>query len=318
MKIKRGGVVVLPEGEFTQRQVRRIIRRQLSRRSVTLKALARKIFHVKYLVILFALLLLFPLYWMVKGSLENISGMMKVPPRWLPVNPTLETYKILFDVTMIGRWFANTLLISTAGLLFSLTSNILAAYAFAIYKFHGKQLIYWLFLASLMIPGQSLLVSKFILMKYFGWINTWYPLIFLGGCAPVAIILLKKYIAKIPGAMLDSARIDGLNELGILFRIMLPQCKPILGFMLITSYMGAFSQYLWPLVMIQERANQVLAVGIIESIRVYFHYGYTLQVGRELSLSLAGGVILLIPVILIFLAFQRTFRQDFMAGGVKE
>ncbi|KKK55029.1 hypothetical protein LCGC14_3078700, partial [marine sediment metagenome] len=79
MKIKRGGVVVLPEGEFTQRQVRRIIRRQLSRRSVTLKALARKIFHVKYLVILFALLLLFPLYWMVKGSLENISGMMKVP-----------------------------------------------------------------------------------------------------------------------------------------------------------------------------------------------------------------------------------------------
>ena len=83
---------------------------------------------MKYLVILFALLLLFPLYWMVKGSLENISGMMKVPPRWLPVNPTLETYKILFDVTMIGRWFANTLLISTAGLL--LSSNIKSPYFF--------------------------------------------------------------------------------------------------------------------------------------------------------------------------------------------
>ena len=278
----------------------------------------KRIFQVKWLVILFALLLTFPLYWMLKGSFENISLMMKVPPNWLPVNPTLESYQILFQITMIGRWFANTVFIGTCAIAFSMFCNILAAYAFAIYKFHGKQFIYWCFLASIMIPGQSLLISKFVLMKHLGWINTWLPLIFIGGCAPVAIILLKKYIAKIPASMLDSARIDGVNELGILFRIMLPQCKPIIGFMLITSYMGAFSQYLWPMLMIQERKNYTLALGIIDSVRVYFHYGFTHQPYRELSLSLAGGVILFLPVIAIFLIFQRAFRQDFMAGGVKE
>ena len=283
-----------------------------------IKVLARRIFHVKYLVILFAMLLLFPLYWMVKGSLENISLMMKVPPNWLPVNPTLESYQILIRITTLGRWFANTVFIATCGLMFSMFCNILAAYAFAIYKFRGKQFIYWCFLASIMIPGQSLLISKFVLMKELGWINTYLPLIFMGGCAPVAIILLKKYISKIPTAILDSARIDGVREIGILFRIMLPQCKPILGFMLITSYMNAFAQYLWPMLMIQERENYTMALGIIDTVRRYFHFGLIHEPHRELSLSLAGGVVLFLPVIAIFLIFQRAFRQDFMAGGVKE
>ncbi len=283
-----------------------------------LKPLARRIFQVKYLVILFAMFLLFPLYWMVKGSLENISLMMKVPPNWLPVNPTLESYQILIRITTLGRWFANTVFIATCGLTFSMFCNILAAYAFAIYKFRGKQFIYWCFLASIMIPGQSLLISKFVLMKELGWINTYLPLIFMGGCAPVAIILLKKYISKIPTAILDSARIDGVREIGILFRIMLPQCKPILGFMLITSYMNAFAQYLWPMLMIQERENYTMALGIIDTVRRYFHFGLIHEPHRELSLSLAGGVVLFLPVIAIFLIFQRAFRQDFMAGGVKE
>lgn len=282
-----------------------------------IKALAARTFQLKYLVIFFALLLLFPLYWMLKGSFEAIMVMMKIPPRWLPRKWSLDNYRILIEITTIGRWFLNTLLISTASLAFALFCNVLAAYAFAVYQFHMKQFIYWCFLASIMIPGQSLLVSKFVLMRHLGWINTWLPLILLGGCAPVTIILLKKYIAKIPSAMLDSARIDGLNEFGILFRIMLPQCKPILGFMLITGYMGQFNDFLWPLLMIQEPKRMTLAVGIIETIRTWpgrLNRGENM----ELGISLAGGIVLLIPVILIFLAFQRAFRQDFMAGGVKE
>ena len=279
-------------------------------------AVLKRAFQLKWLVILFAFLLLFPLYWMLKGSFESIIVMMKIPPRWLPRKVTLDNYKILIEITTIGRWFVNTLLISTAALAFSLFCNVLAAYAFAVYKFHGKQFIYWCFLASIMIPGQSLLVSRFVLMRHLGWINTWLPLIFMGGCAPVAIILLKKYIAKIPGAMMDSARIDGASEFRIPWRIMLPQCQPILGFMLITGYMMAFDDFLWPLLMIQEPKRMTLAVGVIETIRTW---PGRLSRGEnmELGVSLAGGIVLLVPVILIFLAFQRAFRQDFMAGGIK-
>ena len=242
---------------------------------------------------------------------------MKIPPRMIPARVTLENYQIVWAGTMIPRWFCNTIVIASAAIAFSLFCTILASYSFSMYNFKGKQLIYWMMIASIMIPGQALLISRFILMARMEMINTWWSLILVGGCSPIAIVFFRNYFNKIPRDFADSARIDGLGEFGILFKVMLPQCRAIIGYLCIVGYMASFQAFLWPFLMIMDSKKKTLALGVIYFLQTYYtQSGMTM--GIRLGLQLAGGVILFVPVIIIFLAFHKMFRQEFIAGGIKQ
>lgn len=274
---------------------------------------------MKIAIILFAILLLLPLYWMLKGSFEEIRGMMRVPPLPIPKRLTTINYERLFEGTQIPRWFFNSIVIASLTIALSLFCLTTAAYAFSMYEFIGKRIVYWMFIISIMLPAQALLISKFVLMRRLSLIGSWWSLILVGGANPVGIIIMKNYFNKIPKAMADSGRIDGANELRILAQIYLPQCKPILGYMCIVGLIGHFQIFLWPLLMITDKNKWPLSLGVIKTIKEYFRVGGTNQTAEGLlGIQLAAGIVLFVPVILIFAIFQRNFRQQFLAGGIKE
>jgi len=273
---------------------------------------------MKYLIFGLILLLFFPLYWMFTGSIQPSAGILKIPPNWIPRNVTLSNFTELIKGTQTFRWTFNTLIINTFLLSLQLFCLVTASYAFAMYRFIGKRLIYWIFIASIIVPWQSIIVSRFVLMRHLHLINTWLAIICISAFNPVGVVLIKNYFDKIPRTIIDSARIDGADELWILFKIVLPQCKPILGYIAITSYILAFQEFFWPMLVLHEKRLFTLPLGIMYYLKTYASTHGWINVQRVIGLQLAGSVLLFLPVIFIFLIFRKTFQQQFVGEGIKE
>jgi len=272
---------------------------------------------LKYLIFALILILLFPLYWMIIGSIQPSAGVMKLPPNWIPRNITLVNFAYIVKETMIFRWTFNTIMLNTISLCIQLFCLVTAGYAFAAYKFVGKQVIYWIFVASLIIPWQGLLVSRYILMRHLYLLNTWFAIIALNAFAPISFVFIRNYFEKIPTSMIDSARIDGAREIRILFQIILPQCKPILGYLALHSYLTAFQDFFWPMLVLNDKRLFTLPLGIVHFLKTFTSTHGLLMHQQLLGYELAGGVLLLLPAIIIFVIFRKTFRQQFLAGGIK-
>ena len=273
---------------------------------------------MKYLIFLLILLMLFPLYWMFIGSIQPSAGILKMPPNWIPRNVTLSNFIELISETQILRWTFNTVLLTTMTLCIQLFCLTTASYAFMAYRFIGKRLIYWIFIASIIVPWQGLLVSRFVLMRHFYLLNTWLAIICIGVFNPIGIVLIKYYFEKIPSVIIDSARIDGAGELWILFKIILPQCKPILGYIAVTSFILAFGDFFWPMLVLNNRRLYTLPLGIMYYLKTYTSTHGLLKIQQLVGIQLAGGVLLFLPVIFVFIIFRKTFQQQFLAGGIKE
>ncbi len=276
---------------------------------------------IKAIIILFGVLLLFPAYWMINGSLQSVMGFMKFPPRFIPRNPTLNNYQFLFARTPIPRWLVNTVFLWVANSSFAIFCVACAAYAFAFFSFRFKRLLYWIIMFPLVVPGYALIIPRFITMANLGMMGTYWPLILVAACKPTAFVLLMEYFKKLPQSLLDAARVDGLNEVGILFTIILPNCLPVLGFFCITGFSAVYQDILWPLMMLPDRKTHTMVLGVMGYLRNYTTIaGDTAHrtIMTQLGESLAAGVVLVIPLVIVFLVFQRTIRQQFAMGGIKE
>ena len=273
---------------------------------------------MKYLIVALILLMLFPLYWMFIGSIQPSTGILKMPPNWIPRNITFSNFAEVIEETLIIRWTFNTIMLNTISLGIRLFCLLTAAYAFAFYRFTGKRIIFWCFVASIIIPWQSLLVSRYILMRHFYLLNTWFAIIVLAAFTPIAFVFLKNYFEKIPSSFIDSARIDGAGETRILLQIILPQCKPILGYFAIMSYLTALRDFFWPMLVLNNRRLFTLPLGIVHFLQTFTSTHSFMEHSRLLGMELAAGVLLFLPAVLIFIIFRKTFRQQFLAGGIKE
>ena len=272
---------------------------------------------MKILLLLLAIILFFPLYWMCKNSLETSMGIKKIPPNWIPKKITLENFRFIAMENPLIRWFANTVAMHTIVILMGLFCTVTASYAFAVFKFRGSKILYWVFLTGIMVPYQALLISRFILMRHLGLLNTWWAIICLGVFSPIGIVLIKNYFQKIPQCMYDSARIDGAGDIRILFQIILPQCTPILGYMCIVSYVSAFQDFFWPMLVLNNSKLYTLPLGIVHYYITYMSTHPALEYERLWGIQMAGGVIMFLPVILIFVIFRKVFMKQFSLGGIK-
>ena len=273
----------------------------------------------KLIIILFGILLLFPLYWMANGSLQNIRLLMKFPPKFIPTDPSLSNYVFLFSRTIIPRWFANTVAMWSIGTTLSVFSVSCAAYAFAFFDFKFKKVLYWIVLIPLFIDGYVLIIPRFIVMSKLGLIGTWWPVLLIGGCSPVGVVMLMHYFRSLPRALLDAARIDGLTEIGALFRIILPNCTPILAYFMITGFSRVYQDILWPLMTLPNRASHPITLGVMDYLNRFYTIGGNSGTGNlRLGVELAGGVVLFVPLLVVFVMFQKIIRQQFVMGGIKE
>ena len=257
---------------------------------------------------LWAIWALLPLFWMLTTSLKETRAAIKFPPEWLPSHPTLMNYERLFARAPALRWFANSAIVAIAHTFSMLLFCSMAGYAFAKKEFPGKTAIFWGLLSTMMIPGMVLLVPLFLLVSRMGLINNFGGLILPGMVGAFGVFLMKQFIQTLPGELIDAARIDGAGELGVYSRVILPLSKPALAVLGIFSFMGAWNDFLWPLLITQSKDMRTLAVGLA-----------TLQQESmtDYGLLMAGSAVAAIPMIIVFFAFQKHFLKGLTIGAIK-
>ena len=257
---------------------------------------------------LWALWALLPLFWMFSTSFKEVRAAIKIPPEWLPTHPTFVNYQVLFARAPVFRWLLNSGIVAVAHTISMLLFCSMAGYAFAKKDFPGKNAMFWSLLSTMMIPGTVLLVPLFLLVSRMGLINNFGGLILPGLVGAFGVFLMKQFMQTLPGELLDAARIDGASELGVYSRVVLPLSKPALAVLGIFSFIGAWNDFLWPLLITQSKMMRTLAVGLA-----------TLQQESmtDYNLLMAGSAVAAIPMIIVFFACQKHFLKGLTIGALK-
>jgi multiple sugar transport system permease protein len=263
---------------------------------------------VNALLVALAVLSLAPLLWMLSVSLMQTGEAGHFPPPLLPSSATLHNYRELFMRAGMGRFLFNSFLISSSVMLLSVLFNTLAGYAFAKLRFKGRDRTFQVMLAALVIPGQVAMMPLFLMLKQMGLVNTYMGAIIPGMAAIFGIFLVRQYARSIPDELLEAARIDGASEARIFFQIVLPALKPILVTLAIFSFLAAWNDFMWPLIVLSDESMQTLPVALASLSREHV---------MDYELMMAGSVVTIVPVLLLFLVLQRYYIQGLLMGSVK-
>ncbi len=253
-------------------------------------------------------LTLLPLLWMLAASIMPAGEATSLPPRLLPSAITWEHYAALFTRLNLARSLANSALLATAVTLISLLLNSMAGYAFAKFDFRGRDRIFRALLAALVIPGQVSMLPLFLMLKQMGCINTYWGVIIPGMASIFGIFLIRQYALSIPDSLLDAARIDGAGEFRIYWSLVLPACKPILVTLAIFTFMGTWNDFLWPLIILTDSDMYTLPVALANLVGEHV---------QDTELMMAGAVLTVLPVIVVFMALQKYYIEGILSGGIK-
>jgi multiple sugar transport system permease protein len=252
---------------------------------------------------------LLPLLWMVSGSLMANGESNSLPLHFLPRTPTLEQYRILFTRLDLGTCFLNSALLASAVTLGSLLLNSMAGYAFAKLRFRGRNRLFGTLLAAMVIPGQVAMLPLFLFLRSLHLVDTYWGVILPAMASIFGIFLVRQYALSIPDELLDAARVDGAGELQIFRAIVLPLCRPILVTLAIFTFLGTWNDFFWPLVVLTDKSRWTLPVALANLMGEH---------AVDSELMLAGAVLTVLPVLLLFLILQRQYIEGITMGGVKE
>lgn len=257
---------------------------------------------------LLAVAALFPLVWMVSASLMAPGELSAAPPPFLPASVTLDNYRELWQRTDFARCFGNSLVLALSATALSLVVNVSAGYAFAKLRFVGRQALAKALLGLLLVPGQVAMIPLFLLLKELGLVNSYAGVLVPSLANVFGIFLVREYARAIPDELMEAARIDGAGELRIFWSVMLPVMRPIVVTLAIFAFLGSWNDFLWPLIVLTDDARQTLPVALATLAREH---------AADAELMMAGAVVTIAPVLLIFLAVQRTYLRGLVAGSVK-
>jgi multiple sugar transport system permease protein len=252
---------------------------------------------------------LLPLLWMVSASLMPTGEAAALPARLLPSAPTTEHYRALFAHANLGRALLNSVFLASAITAISLLCNSMAGYAFAKLRFGGRERLFAVLLATLVVPPQVTVMPLFLELRAMGLVNSFLGVIAAGLASVFGIFLVRQFAQSIPDELLDAARVDGASELRIYWTIVLPLLRPILVTLGAFTFLGAWNDFMWPLVVLTDAAKQTLPVALANLSGEHV---------QDTELMMAGAVVTVVPGLLIFLAVQRHYVAGLLMGGVKE
>jgi len=262
-----------------------------------------------YLILLVVgIIVVFPIYWAVASSFKNMSEIFSANPPILVHNPTFENYITLCKETLFPRWFLNSLIIAVSYTLLTLFFCSLCGYGFAKYNFPGKNILFLIVLSSTMIPGWITLIPLFIWFTKIKLINTYWVLIVPGSANAFGIFLMRQYIQTVPSEIIDSARIDGCSEFQIYYKILLPLIKPALGALGIFAFLGSWNNFVGALVFMRTEEMFTVPVGLAGLVGLY---------NPQYGQLMAGSLLSIIPVLIIFFCLQKQLVAGLTLGAVK-
>jgi multiple sugar transport system permease protein len=259
-------------------------------------------------LVLFAALTVAPLLWMVAASFMRAGEANALPPPLLPSAPTGEHYITLFTRLELLRNFLNSLLISGTTTVVSLLLNAMAGYAFAKLRFRGRDRVFAALVIGMAVPAQVGMMPLFLLVQKIGLVNTLWGVMIPGLASIFGIFMIRQYALGIPDELLDAARMDGASEFRIFHSIVLPLLKPILVTWAAFSFLSQWNDFMWPLIVLSDESRFTMPVALASLSGEHV---------QDTELMMAGAVLTVIPVLLVFLALQRAYVRGVMMGGVK-
>jgi multiple sugar transport system permease protein len=263
-----------------------------------------------YLIVSAALLLtVTPFIWMLLGSVKSDAELRQSPPTWWPENASFDNYQELFDRLDFPQYFFNSTLVAVVVTLGNLLFCSMVGYALAKIDFPGRRLLFLLVMCTLMVPGMVTFVPLFVLVSNIGLVNTYPGLILPYLATPLGVFLMRQFISGIPDELLDAAKVDGAGHFRTFRSVVMPLCGPALAALGILTFLASWNNFLWPLVVAQTEDKYTLPVAL-----ALYSVG---ENDTRYGLLMAGAVIVVLPVILLFLALQRHFVQGIAMTGIK-
>jgi len=260
------------------------------------------------LLMLLVLLTVVPFLYMISASFKPGREIYTIPFQFFPDSLYWGNYQILFDQTSFVRWFGNSVVVALTRTLIAIALSLMAGYAFAKFEFRFKRALFILVIATLTLPIYVILVPLFGMMTELGWTDTYWALILPFTAQAIGVFLARQQLLGIPNELLEAARIDGEGEWGIFTRIVLPLAKPAIAVMGILFFTASWNDYIWPLIMITSDDMFTVSLGLPTLVSPY---------QQEYGAVMAGSFMGTVPIVLIFLIFQRRFIEGIMAGALK-
>ena len=261
------------------------------------------------LLVVIAGITLAPLLWMVSASLMPAGQASTFPPSFLPKPVTFEHYARLFTRMNLARYLFNSAFLAVSVTGISLIVNSMAGYAFAKYRFRGREPLFKVLIASMVIPAQVTMLPLFLMLNKMGVINTYVGVIIPGLASVFGIFLSRQFAMSVPDSLIEAARIDGAGDFRIYWSLILPLCKPILITLSVFTFMGTWNDFLWPLIVMTDDSMYTLPVALSN---------LSLEHVQDTELMMAGSVMTVAPVLVLFAAVQKYYISGIMAGAVKE
>ena len=256
-----------------------------------------------------AVVMVLPFVWMLLTSLKPAPELVQFA--FLPKNPTLDNYREVLGTSNFGRWYGNSLLIATISTLSVAFFDSLVGYTLNKFEFPGKNIIFIGILATLMVPTEMLIIPWFNMSVQLGWnqgVAQYWGIVFPGVITAVGIFLMRQFFDGVPNELLDAARIDGVNEFGIFWRVAMPLVKPAIAALCIFNFIGNWNAYLWPLIIASSREFYTLPVGLS-----FFRGESTTQWEKIMT----GASLATIPLLIVFILFQRQIIKGIALTGIK-
>lgn len=264
---------------------------------------------VKYTVVIASsLTMILPFLWMLSSSFKDSLEVFNFPIQWIPQNLKLENYSYIWNKANYPQLFFNTLKLTVVITILQIVTCSLAAYAFSKLVFPERDKIFILYLATLMLPYQVVMIPQFSVIKIFGLTNTHMALILIQAFNPMGVFLMKQFFDGIPNELSEAERIDGLNEFGIYSKIIMPLSKSVIGTLVILTSVSVWNDFLAPLIYINSRELYTIQLGMRNMISEFT---------AEYGPIMAASVISIIPILIVFLCFQSFFEQSLASSGVK-
>jgi multiple sugar transport system permease protein len=271
-----------------------------------MKAFVRWLLYVFLFVV--ALCTFAPLLWMFSASLMPAGGASVFPPPFVPNRVTLEHYETLFARLNLGKYLFNSVVISLGATAISLLVNSMAGYAFAKYRFAGREKLFRFLLAGMVVPAQVTMLPLFLMLNKLGLVNTYWGILIPSLASIFGIFLIRQYALSLPDSLIEAARMDGAGDFEIYWRIIVPLCRPVLVTFGLFTFMGTWNDFLWPLIVMTDDSMYTLPVAIGNLMGEH---------APDTELMMAGSVLTVLPILLVFAAVQKYYIQGIMAGSVK-
>ena len=263
---------------------------------------------IQVVLALAAAVSLVPVIWTVLSSLKANDAIFAVPMRWLPTTLQWNNYSDAFQVAPFGRYFLNSAIVAASVTATTVFFGAMAGYGFSKFRFPGRNLVFGLILSTFMIPFPVIMIPLFVLVRNFGWVNTYWGLIIPGALTGFAVFMMRQFIQAIPSELFDAARIDGAGEVRIFLTIVLPLARPALATLGILTFLDSWNNLLWPLIVIQSDEMETIPLGLTKFSTIY---------STNYAQMLAMAVIASLPVLVFFIIGRRQIINSMMLSGIK-